>query len=433
MRSPMLRAALGATLALVAGAAPAAASTWTVDDDGVQCPNASFSSIQAAIDQLRRTTRSSSAPAPTASVRSRRTAPTPPLRSVSRNGLTIQKPITLRGAGADEVFIEPEPSLGSSLAGTAPFLRDGGGNVITIARQSLAPPTTTNSRADISGVTIRSPHAYAEAGVAYFNTSGTLKDVVVGPIARADADSATPARMAGASCRRTRSRRGPGSGTVRREVHVIDSLIEGYQAGGILFDGGRGADGTPENLARRASPSTATSAAPRWSATARAVDRPGGHPLRGRTRGSVTEARSPTMAGSPRAPSRTPTASSCSMRRPATIRMLPGARALTISGTTFQGNRYALFKRRGGRHHGAPRAPVSTTGNWFGCAAGPVVGGPSNTTHQQCGLRLPGISGLDAGRAPPRRASTRHDPLDGAACGPRPGHADRQRADGLVP
>lgn len=398
MRSPMLRAALGATLALVAGAAPAAASTWTVDDDGVQCPNASFSTIQAAIDQA--------APHDTIVIcpgtYRERSIPTngtySPAQVGSRNGLTIQKPITLRGAGADEVFIEPDPSLGSSLAGTAPFLRDGGGNVITIARQSLGASDDNELLADISGVTIRSPHAYVEAGVAYFNTSGMLKDVVVGPIARADADTTTRPHGWGVVQTNSLQGGGPGSGTVRREVNVVDSLIEGYQAGGILFDGGRGADGAPENLA----PAGITQYG-NVTGTKVVGDGPAGGVAQvgirfaAGTRGSVTGSEIIDQGWFTTSPATNSSGIQLLDAATGDDPDVPGARALTISGNTFKGNRYALFNAEEDGTTVRLGAPVSTTGNWFGCAAGPVVGGPSNTTINNASYGCQGISGLDAG------------------------------------
>ena len=59
-----------------------------------------------------------------------------PSQTGSRNGLTITKPLTIKGAGASKVTIRPAAALGASLAGTAPYLRDGGGNVVTVSRQS---------------------------------------------------------------------------------------------------------------------------------------------------------------------------------------------------------------------------------------------------------------------------------------------------------
>src|SRR5262245_5590310 len=152
--------------ALIAALAPtsAYASTWTVDDDKADCPNAAFTSIQAAVNQA--------APWDTVVICSgtyyEQSVPTSgnntPSQTGSRNGLTITKPLTLKGAGASKVTIRPAPALGSSLAGTAPYLRDGGGNVVTIARQSLGSSDDNENFVDISGVTIESPDTYAEAG-----------------------------------------------------------------------------------------------------------------------------------------------------------------------------------------------------------------------------------------------------------------------------
>ncbi|MDQ8045919.1 MAG: hypothetical protein REI11_15035, partial [Patulibacter sp.] len=50
--TPLKRALRLAAAVAVLPLMPAAAhaATWTVDDDGAQCPNASFSSIQAAVN-----------------------------------------------------------------------------------------------------------------------------------------------------------------------------------------------------------------------------------------------------------------------------------------------------------------------------------------------------------------------------------------------
>ena len=47
------------------------------------------------------------------------------------NGLTINKPLKIKGAGADKVTIEPVQSR-TTLAGDQPYLRDGGGNKLYI-------------------------------------------------------------------------------------------------------------------------------------------------------------------------------------------------------------------------------------------------------------------------------------------------------------
>ena len=70
----------------------------------------------------------------------------------------------------------------ATLAGTAPYLRDGGGNVITVSRQSLGASDDNENFLDLSGVTIESPDIAAEAGVAFFNTSGRIANSVIGTI-----------------------------------------------------------------------------------------------------------------------------------------------------------------------------------------------------------------------------------------------------------
>src|SRR5215207_9302816 len=134
----MNRVLAGAAVALFAALAPSSAfaSTWTVDDDKADCPNARFTSIQAAVNQA--------APWDTVVICPglylEQSVPTSgnntPSQTGSRNGLTITKPLTLKGAGASKVTIRPATALGATLAGTAPYLRDGGGNVVTISRQS---------------------------------------------------------------------------------------------------------------------------------------------------------------------------------------------------------------------------------------------------------------------------------------------------------
>src|SRR5215213_5011430 len=156
------------------------ASTWTVDDDKADCPNARFTSIQAAVDQA--------APWDTVVVCPglylEQSTPTSgnnsPSQAGSTNGLTITKPLTLKGAGASKVTIKPAPA--ATLAGTAPYLRDGGGNVITVSRQSLGSSDDNENFLDLSGVTIESGGVGAEALVAFFNTSGRIANSVLGSV-----------------------------------------------------------------------------------------------------------------------------------------------------------------------------------------------------------------------------------------------------------
>jgi len=220
---------------------------WTVDDDKADCPSAGFTSIQAAVNQA--------APWDTIVICPGlyEESSTPvhhnnnPVQSGSKNGLTITKPLKIKGAGADQVTIRPAAALAPSLAGTAPYLRDGGGNVITISRQSFGSTDDPEMFVDISGVTVESPTVYAEAGVAFFDTAGRISDSVVGPLKLAADGPELAASPHGWGIVATNHLRGSGPGTAIRRVTVDDSRVYGYQSGGILFDDARGTDGNVAN------------------------------------------------------------------------------------------------------------------------------------------------------------------------------------------
>ncbi|MFW2512174.1 S-layer homology domain-containing protein [Demequina sp. SO4-13] len=225
---------------------PAANVTWTVDDDRLECPNAQFTGIQEAVDYAspwdtivvcEGTYEESSTPV---------VSPRMPLAEGAMNGLTIRKPLKIKGAGADKVTIMPDQSM-TTLAGTAPYLRDGGGNVITVSRQSLGSTDTNELFLDLSGVTVTSGSVYAEAGIAFLNTAGRVSDSIVGPLKVGANEDERTANPHGWGIVKTNYLQGAGSGTVETELTVADSVVTGYQSGGILFDGGRGPDGDPGN------------------------------------------------------------------------------------------------------------------------------------------------------------------------------------------
>ncbi|MFF5289116.1 Ig-like domain-containing protein [Paractinoplanes globisporus] len=224
-------------------------TTWTVDDDKQQCPNAQFTSIQSAVDYASPwdtivvcagTYQESSTPV---------NATSNPVATGAKNGLTINKPLKIKGAGADKVTIEPDQSL-TTLAGTDPYLRDGGGNVITVSRQSLGSTDTNEMFVDISGVTVTAGNVWAEAGIAYFGAAGRVSDSVVGPMKVATTDEEKAAHPHGWGIVKTGMLLGSSSGTVESELTVADSVVTGYQSGGILFDGARGKDGAADNIVR---------------------------------------------------------------------------------------------------------------------------------------------------------------------------------------
>jgi dienelactone hydrolase len=228
---------------------PKSNTSWVVDDDKVQCPNANFTSIQDAVDYAAPwdtivvcdgTYQESSTPV---------FGPGNPVGAEALNGLTITKPLKIKGAGADKVTIEPKQSL-DSLAGLKPYLRDGGGNVITVSRQSLGSTDTNEMFVDISGVTVTSGDVFAEAGIAFFGAAGRVSESVVGPMKVASTPEELADNPHGWGIVKTGVILGAGKGTVDSEVTVANSVVTGYQSGGILFDGARGTDGHADNLVR---------------------------------------------------------------------------------------------------------------------------------------------------------------------------------------
>jgi hypothetical protein len=209
------------------------ASVWTVDDDGAQCPNAQFEHIQEAVEYASPWDTIVVCPGVYAEASTPVNSTLNPVATGATNGLTINKPLKIIGAGAGKVTIKPAQPSGT-LAGSEPFLRDGGGNVITVSRQSMGSTEYDEEFVDISGVTIEAPKASVEAGVAFFNASGRISNSVIGPI--------TKAGSAGWGVVETNSLQGAGSGTAERQVTIANSRIFGYGAGGVLFDGGRGKD-----------------------------------------------------------------------------------------------------------------------------------------------------------------------------------------------
>ncbi|MEV6350252.1 Ig-like domain-containing protein [Actinoplanes sp. NPDC051851] len=227
----------------------ASGTVWTVDDDGKQCPNAQFTHVQTAVDYASPwdtivvcdgVYQESSTPV---------NATSNPVQSGARNGLTITKPLKIKGTGAGKVTIEPDQSLGD-LAGDQPYLRDGGGNVITVSRQSLGSTDTSEMFVDISGVTVTSGDVWAEAGIAYFGAAGRVSSSVVGPLKTAATDAEKTAHPHGWGIVKTGIVQGASSSTVESELTVAESVVTGYQSGGILFDGARGKDGTADTTVR---------------------------------------------------------------------------------------------------------------------------------------------------------------------------------------
>ncbi len=370
-------------------------NTWTVDDDKAQCPNAEFTKIQDAVEYASPwetivvcpgTYEESSTPV---------NSNPNPVQAGAMNGLTIAKPLKIKGAGANEVKIRPAASLGASLAGTAPYLRDGGGNVVTISRQSLGSSDYDENFVEISGVTIESPNAYAEAGVSFFNTSGRISDSVVGPIKRATGAAELAAKPHGWGIVAANSLLGAGEGTISRQVTVDDTYVHGYQSGGILFDDAKGTDGNAAN--------TVASGIKEAGYVHRTVVQGNGpsslipqtgiqyHAGAG---GFISES---SISGNV-----FPT----EQRKSVGI-LLTGAETLgwSASGSWISGNGYGVFNADIANSAVQLAAPATATGNYWG-PAGPPIEGPS-----LLGPGIEGVSGKDTAANP----SVLFEPVTGSA------------------
>ncbi|MDG4817648.1 alpha/beta hydrolase [Micromonospora sp. WMMD956] len=347
---------------------PRGNTTWTVDDDGKQCPTAQFTSIQAAVDHASPwdtivvcagVYRESSTPVHHASN---------PVQAGARNGLTITKPLKIKGAGADKVTIEPDQSLGT-LAGDQPYLRDGGGNVITVSRQSLGSTDTNEMFVDISGVTVTSGDVWAEAGIAFFGAAGRVADSVVGPLRAATTAQELAEHPHGWGIVKTGVIRGAGVATVESEVTVTGSVVSGYQSGGILFDGARGTDGSPDNTARTGIRHHGYVTGTVVTGASSSVFPQVGIQYASGATGFVDDSR---ITGNYHRP-----APEKSYGILLTDAGTDTAGALTVSGDIITGNGFAVYNANADNTGVREAAPVTVTGSYLGKRA-PLAGGPAD-------------------------------------------------------
>jgi hypothetical protein len=363
---------------------PYSNTSWVVDDDKAQCPTANFTSIQKAVDYA--------SPWDTIvvceGVYAESSTPVSgngnPVATGAKNGLTINKPLKIKGAGADKVTIMPDQAL-ATLAGQTPYLRDGGGNVITVSRQSLGSTDTNEMFVDISGVTVTAGSTYAEAGIAFFGSAGRISESVVGPMKVATTPEELVANPHGWGIVKTGVIQGAGAGTVESEVTIANSLVTGYQSGGILFDGAKGADGAPANVTR-------TGIRQHGYVTGTVVEgaRSSVFPQTGIafTSGMTGFVKGSRITGNYYEPD---PAQSFGILLTDAGTEEPGA--LVAEGDVITGNGFAVYNANADRSAVREGAPVTVTGSYLGTAA-PVSGGPADP---DAGVEA--ISGVDSADA----------------------------------
>ena len=318
-------AALAAVAALLVAAPAAGAKTVVVDDNRAECPNAGFDTIQAAV--------SDAAPGDVVAV----CAGTYRESSggLDRNGVTIAKPLTLKGAGAHLVRIEPAADLREVAPADGRYdATDGEGNVISV----------TGGPVDISGVTVAggspSDPRGAEAGIGFTDSSGSVTRSRVTDLVPADIDDFSNnvgygivAYAAGAST---------------RSVGVANTLVERHAKGGVLIRGAATTGTVRDSVIRGRGP----------------LDEPG----KGQNGIQVSFGASATIEGNSVVDHRYLPDESSSV---GVLLYDADVAATKITGNDFTGNGYGIFNAD---IDGCDSAtPVAASDNYWGHPSGPTV------------------------------------------------------------
>lgn len=213
---------LAALIGLAAVPALAAAETIKVDDDRAQCPLAEYTTLTAAVAKA----------ANGDTIHVCAGTYTVPSGSPS-SGLKIEKNLTIEGAGAGKVFVQPATEPGTSLAQAAPNPRDEYGNIITVRRRLIELTDVS-----ISGLTVRAQNIPVEAGIAMIDVeNGLISGVAVEGIA----PTAGPGTGAYAPPEPLATQ-GQGiivANTIEAsddETLITGSEVKGFNATGILVD-----------------------------------------------------------------------------------------------------------------------------------------------------------------------------------------------------
>ncbi|MEA2348357.1 MAG: large repetitive protein [Thermoleophilaceae bacterium] len=200
--------------------ADALANTVTVDDDRAQCPIADYTSLPAAVAAVAQGDTIYVCPG---------TYPVP--GGAGSGGLKIEKNLSLVGAGADQVFVQPDGTA-PSMATATPNPRDESGNVITVHRRSIE-----LFHVNISGLTVRANGTAVEGGIA-------MGDVTEGSIKGVRVEGLVPATGAGTGLYSTAPLSTTGTGIIlsntiegkQNEVTIEGSEVSGFNNAGVLID-----------------------------------------------------------------------------------------------------------------------------------------------------------------------------------------------------
>ncbi len=154
-------------------------------------------------------------------------------------GLVIDKTLTIIGAGASKVIIEPSTDLASGTSAVDNF-RDPYGNVVTVEQIPANDPGDSSDfdvNVLISGVTITNAGHLVDAGVVFDNAAGTISSSTVTPYTGFSTAPTTSTPNYGWGVEATNNYAVTPQGAFNRDVTVSGDLIRSYGGGGVLVDG----------------------------------------------------------------------------------------------------------------------------------------------------------------------------------------------------
>ena len=216
------------TAAVARGGHP---KTLTVGQQSATCPNPGYERIGDAIEDA--------APGDTIAI-----CPGTYAEGVGTPGtsaLTIHKDLNLRGAGADQVTIEPTSVGEKRIAADHPDLRDGLGVIIAVIGGKNNPVTV-----NISGVTVDANGVDATAGIVYIDAEGSIsRSHVTGLVVDEGKNGYTvpggfrngPFGIGIADVTRVKPNSGNRPPFAPRTLTIAHTRVDHYNSVGILIDG----------------------------------------------------------------------------------------------------------------------------------------------------------------------------------------------------
>jgi ribosomal protein L37E len=369
---------LAAAVASLVAVPLAHGATLSVDDDGVDCPAAPYQSVQAAV---------------TAAAAGDTIAICPGTYvegtgAIASNALTITKSLTIKGAGADLVSIQPK-NAGGQIAEGSPAIRNGLGDIV-VARGFPEAPLTVN----ISGVTIDGAGVASEAGVLFLDAQGSIVRSRVTNIVTSEGDDAGSqiggyrSTMPGYGIAQLTAAGTISPAAAPRPLLIDHTRVDKYNRIGILVDGATATSDTatlaPTGVVNRLSlvssqvvgrtlcinyKATGNCSSVNLLTTGTLYGQDGVRVTAGSSAAVTSSLVSQNLVNGTLAPTRNSADNNANLSKGAGVRLV-GAAASSIAKSNITDNAYGVFNI--GLNQGTPVAnttfPVAAENNWWGLA-----------------------------------------------------------------